>query len=71
MDQMLIQESTALDFIEMMHRAMTDYTKVIIVLSSGYKSKAEGFSGGVGNEYSMIIKSIRENPNKYILVSFE
>lgn len=71
MDKMLIQENTALDFVEMMHTAMTQYDKVIIILSESYKRKAEAFSGGVGNEYSMILKSIKENPTKYILVSFE
>jgi len=71
MDKMLIQENAALDFVEMMHVAMTQYEKVIIVLSESYKEKAHDFLGGVGNEYSMILKSIRKNPKKYILVSFE
>lgn len=71
MDKMLIQEEAAKDFKVMMHKAMTDYKKVIVVLSSGYKEKAEKFKGGVGNEYKLILKDIEENPNKYILVSFE
>ena len=70
-DKMLIQKQSAIDFSKMMHQAMTDYKKVLIVLSTGYKQKAEAFSGGVGNEYNLIIKDINENPNKYILISFE
>ena len=69
-DKMLIQSETSLDFSKMMHRALTDYKFVLIVLSSKYKQKAEAFRGGVGNEYSMIIKDIENNPNKYILTSF-
>lgn len=69
-DKMLIQSETAKDFKVMMHKGMTDYRKVIVVLSEGYKEKAEKFKGGVGTEYSLILKDIEENPNKYILVSF-
>lgn len=71
MDKMYSQKETAADFYKMMHQAMTDYNKVIVVLSAGYREKAEKFKGGVGNEYGMIIKDIEANPNKYILVSFE
>lgn len=71
MDRLESQKETARDFIKMMHQAMTDYPKVIIVLSEGYKSRADGFEGGVGNEYGLIIKDIDSNPRKYILVSFQ
>jgi len=71
MDRMLMQQESAIDFSKMMHRIMTDYRKVIVVLSEGYKQKAEQFTGGVGNEYAMIIKDISQKPNKYILVCFE
>lgn len=71
MDKMIIQEESAKDFKVMMHKAMTDYKKVIVILSSGYKEKAEKFKGGVGNEYTLILKDIENNPNKYILISFE
>lgn len=71
MDVLVSQKESATDFSRMMHRAMTDYNKVIIVLSSGYKEKAESFKGGVGDEYSLILKDINENPNKYVLVSFD
>ena len=50
---------------------MTDYEKVIVVLSKGYKDKAENFKGGVGNEYNLILKYIETQKNKYILISFE
>lgn len=71
MDKHYSQKETAADFFKMMHQAMTDYEKVIIVLSRGYKDKAENFRGGVGNEYNLIIKDIETQKNKYILVSFE
>lgn len=70
-DQMLSQKQTAIDFMQMMHKGMTDYKKVIVVLSKKYKEKAESFSGGVGTEYSLIIKDINTHPKKYILVCFE
>jgi len=71
MDKMHLQGATATDFNKMMHQAITDYKKVIVVLSRGYKEKAEKFRGGVGNEYSLILKDMEANPKKYILVSFE
>jgi hypothetical protein len=71
MDKLHTQNETATDFYKMMHQAMTDYEKVIVVLSKGYKEKAENFKGGVGNEYSLILKDIETEKNKYILISFE
>lgn len=71
MDKLHTQNETATDFYKMMHQAMTDYEKVIVVLSKGYKQKAENFKGGVGNEYNLILKDIETQNNKYILVSFE
>ncbi len=70
-DRKLSQEETAIDFKKMMHQAMTDYKNVIIVLSQGYKQKAESFTGGVGNEYSLVLKDLDKNPTKYILASFD
>ena len=70
-DKLMSQKESATDFNKMMHQAMTDYKKVIIVLSKGYKEKANAFKGGVGNEYNLIIKDIEESKNKYILVSFD
>jgi hypothetical protein len=71
MDVMHSQMQSALDFTKMMHQIMTDYKKVIVVLSRGYKAKAEAFKGGVGSEYNLILKDMEAHPNKYILVSFE
>lgn len=70
-DKLRSQRESATDFNKMMHQAMTDYRKVIVVLSKGYKEKATAFKGGVGNEYNLIIKDIEQANNKYILVSFE
>lgn len=71
MDKMLMQRESSINFKQMMHMAMTDYKKVIVVLSKGYKEKAESFKGGVGNEYTLILNDIDSNSRKYILVLFE
>lgn len=70
MDRLVSQNETAIDFRVMMHKAMTDYKKVVIILSQKYKLKATQFLGGVGEEYSLIMNDIKDNPNKYLLVSF-
>lgn len=70
-DRKVSQEESSADFYKMMHSAMTDYKKVIVVLSKGYKEKADSFKGGVGTEYGLIIKDIEDNPNKYVLVAFD
>lgn len=68
-DIMKMQEQTATNFKEMMHKGLS-YKKVIVVLSEGYKKKADEFAGGVGTEYRTILSDIQENKNKYIFVSF-
>lgn len=70
-DRQVSQENTATDFNVMMHKAITDYHKVIILLSEGYAKKADAFKGGVGFEYTMLIKDIQEHNRKYILVTFD
>lgn len=70
-DRQVGQEFTSADFNVMMHKAITDYHKVVIVLSDGYAKKANAFKGGVGFEYSMLIKDIQEYHKKYILVTFD
>lgn len=70
-DRALSQEETAINFIRMMHKAMLEHPKVIVVLSKGYKTKAESFVGGVGEEYELMLNDIKKNPTKYIFVSFE
>lgn len=71
MDKMISQEQTATNFTTMMHKAMFEHQKIIIILSQGYKRKADSFSGGVGKEYELLLNDIEKNPKKYILVSFE
>jgi hypothetical protein len=70
-DVKLAQSQTSIDFTEMIHRSLAEYSKIIIILSKGYKLKAENFIGGVGQEYRIILSDIERNPTKYILVSFE
>ncbi|HKZ38237.1 MAG TPA: SEFIR domain-containing protein [Chryseolinea sp.] len=70
-DVKLLQEETAIDFTKMMHRSFVEYQKIIIVLSKGYKQKAESFKGGVGTEYRLMLSDIQKHPNKYIFVSLE
>ena len=69
-DVMDIQNSSSINFSEMMAKNFQKAEKVIIILSSNYKNKADSFSGGVGSEFRYIISDITNNPNKYILVSF-
>ncbi len=69
-DRMISQKETATNFLKMMHIAMQQHEKIIIVLSEGYKQKADAFKGGVGEEYQMMINDIGNNLQKYILVSF-
>lgn len=71
MDKQIAQQETATNFVKMMHKALLEHPKVIVVLSKGYKDKAEKFSGGVGEEYQILINDIKKNERKYILVSFE
>ena len=71
MDVKLMEEESATDFNELMHKGILNRDKVIVLLSETYKKKAENFEGGVGKEYSFIIKDIKKNPSKYIFASFE
>lgn len=70
LDKFLMQQESAISFSEMMHKGITDYTKVIIILSEGYKKKADSFQDGVGAEYRLILNDFIRNPNKYILTTF-
>ena len=71
LDKMLSQEQTSVNFKQMMHQAMHSFDKVIVILSHGYKIKADEFKGGVGTEYRMLINDIEAKPRKYILFSFQ
>jgi len=70
-DKGLSQNETATNFVKMMHKAMAEHEKVVVVLSQGYKTKAENFKGGVGEEYEILINDVKDHPTKYILASFE
>lgn len=69
-DKILSQRKTATNFNQMMLEAFTNSEFIIIVLSNGYKTKADKFAGGVGIEYRIIVGEIDRFPKKYILVSF-
>ncbi len=71
MDLLTLQEQTAADLQQMMYQKIFNATKVIIVLTKGYKMKAENYKGGVGIEYKIISKDIEDHDRKYILVTFE
>lgn len=59
------------NFVKMMYENLSNNDKIIIILTKGYVLKADNFKGGVGTEYERIINDIKQNPKKYILVSFE
>lgn len=69
-DVMDIQKASAINFPEMMAQNLFNAEKVIIILSSSYKNKADSFKNGVGDEFRYIISDISNNTQKYILVSF-
>lgn len=69
-DVLYQQQKTAIHFHEMMADALRKAEKTIIVLSEGYRERADNFQGGVGTEYRYIIEDFSQNENKYILVSF-
>ena len=70
-DELLRQQETAIDFNEMMAKLIPNANKVIVILTPKYKKRADGFIGGVGNEYRIILNEISSNPKKYIFVSFD
>ena len=71
MDQMYKQEETAVDFNEMMSKLISNSNKVIVILSTKYKQRADDFDGGVGREYRIILDEIVNKPKKYIFVTFD
>ena len=70
-DELLRQQETATDFNEMMAKLISNANKVIVILTSKYKKRADDFIGGVGYEYRIILNEISSNPKKYIFVSFD
>jgi hypothetical protein len=71
LDISIMQSETSVDFNRLMHKGILHYDKVIVLLSSNYKIKAEKFEGGVGREYRYIINDIDQKPLKYVFASFE
>lgn len=69
-DELLRQQETAIDFNEMMAKLIPNANKVIVILTPKYKKRADGFIGGVGYEYRIILNEISSYPKKYIFVSF-
>ncbi|WP_316811284.1 toll/interleukin-1 receptor domain-containing protein [Pedobacter heparinus] len=70
-DKIISQRKTSTNFNQMMHEAFLQSEHIIVVLSKGYKEKADAFQGGVGVEYRIILGEIDKYPRKYILVSFQ
>jgi len=70
-DVYFMQQEASISFAEMMADKLKNSDKVIIILTESYKSKADSFKGGVGDEYRYIITDIKNNRKKYILISFE
>ena len=68
MDTMLKQEFPDID--KMMTYGLK-CDKIIVVLSSEYKRKADACFGGVWKEFKMIADDLEQNPQKYIFVSFD
>ncbi len=70
LDKMISQEETAINFKKMMFNSIHSHEKIVVVLSEGYKKKADSFTGGVGDEYELLISDISVSPRKYVFVSF-
>lgn len=68
-DKREIESNYSIDMQEMMHKGLTEADKVIVLLSESYKKKAESFTGGVGQEFKLILADIVNQRRKYILSS--
>ena len=69
-DKAIMQDKTATHFGKLMVYNIQSSDKIIVVLSEGYKNKADNDIGGVATEYGYILNEIDKQENKYILVSF-
>lgn len=71
-DKKYMQESTAVSFPSVMSEGLSDFDKVIVILTKDYKEKITNDSSGVNTEYQVISSEIRQKKyaQKYILVSF-
>ena len=70
MDRKESQQSSSVNFNQLMIGGIQNSDKVIIVLSKKYKEKSDNFEGGVWQELSMILEEKKTKPNKYIFVTF-
>ena len=66
MDRLVTQANSATNFNKMTHDIFTKYKKIVVVLSENYKKKAENFTGGVGDEYLLIMQEIKKSETKFI-----
>lgn len=71
MDISKIGAPQSFNLMEFMVRGMMDSDKIIVVLSEGYKKKADNTEGGVWTEFKMILEILKSNPSKIIFVSFK
>lgn len=70
MDRKVSQEQTSINFNKMMIEGIQNSHKVIVLLNTNYKEKADKFEGGVGVEMQIILEEIKSNPNKFIFAYF-
>lgn len=70
MDRKSTQEESSINLNQMMVEGIQNNDKVIVVLSSKYKEKADKFEGGVGQEINMILEDMKIRKNKYIFLFF-
>lgn len=70
-DEAIMQKESAIHLDKMMVNNIQSSNKIIIILTPGYKHKADNNLGGIGKEYGYILSEITNKKNKYILVSFK
>lgn len=66
-DQFILQRHTK-NLNQMMIEGIRDNDFVIFVLTENYKGKSDSFQGGVGFEQLLSLSTLRENPDKLILI---
>lgn len=71
LDEEIMQTETSAHLNKMMVSNIQFSDKIIIILTQGYKNKADSDTGGVGTEYGYILNEITDREDKYILVSFQ
>ncbi|WP_191992007.1 SEFIR domain-containing protein [Bacillus aerolatus] len=66
-DQFILQRQTK-NLNQMMIEGIRDNDFVIYVLTENYKTKSDQFQGGVGFEQLLSLSTLRNNPDKFILI---